>query len=95
MVGSLVGGGGGTALVPVIEPLGQMVQDCFAMPAGATFTEYFLEKNIKVLTTSFMFGEISMNFQELFIGNRRFRACLLVSFYSISIFLILMDHKYS
>ena len=49
MVSSLVGGGGGTALVLGIELLGQMVQDCFAMAAGATFTEYFLEKNIKVL----------------------------------------------
>ena len=64
------------------------------MPAGATFTEFFIEKNVKVFLTTVMFGGITLLFKKLFIGNKQFWSCVWVSCFSISIFMVLNDHIY-
>lgn len=82
------------ALAPLVTPMVQTAQSFFAMPAGASFTEFFIEKNIKVFISTFMFGGIAVHFQGLFFGDKRFLSCILVSFFSVSIFLVLNDHIY-
>lgn len=79
------------ALVPFVET---MVQSFFVMPSGASFTVHFVEKNVKVLLASFMFGGINLRFKALFVGEKRFLACIWVSCFTISILVVLTDHCY-
>lgn len=88
----LIGGEIVEAVAPLVEPMAQTVQGFFAM--GASFTEFFIEKNIKVFIATFMFGGITVHFQGLFLGDKKFWSYVLVSSFSISIFLILGDHIY-
>ena len=41
-----------------------------------------------------MFGGITAHFQGLFLGDKKFWSCVLVSGFSISIFVVLNDHIY-
>lgn len=82
------------ALVPLLEPMVQTIQGFFSMPAGATFTEFFIEKNVKVFLATVMFGGITLRFKKLFIGNKQFWSCVWVSCLSVSIFMVLNDHIY-
>lgn len=82
------------ALVPLVEPMVQTVQGFFAMPAGASLTEFFLAKNIKVFIATFMFGGITLKFKTLFFGEEKFWSCILVSCLSVSIYIVLQDKYY-
>ena len=93
-VGGVLGGDVMGALVPLVEPMVQTVQGFFAMPAGASLTEFFIEKNVKVFLATFMFGGITLRFKKLFIGNKQFWSCVWVSCLSVSIFMVLNDHIY-
>lgn len=64
------------------------------MPSGASFTGVFIEKNIKVFMSTFMFGGITVHFRGLFLGDKKFWSCVLVSSFSISLFVVLNDHKF-
>ena len=82
------------ALVPLVEPMVQTVQGFFAMPAGASLTEFFLAKNIKVFIATFMFGGITLKFKTLFFEEEKFWSCILVSCLSVSLYIVLQDRYY-
>lgn len=92
--GSGLIGGGGEALLPLVEPMVQTAQSFFAMPAGCSFTVHFVEKNLKILTASFLFGGITLHFKGLFVEEKQFFACVWVSCFTISILVVLNDHSY-
>ena len=58
---------------------------------GVSISVAFLEKNIKVFSCT---GGLSIHFKPLFQNNNKVVSALWVSFFSISIFLVLNDHKY-
>ena len=72
-----------------------MVHGFFATPRGVSIAAGFLEKNIKVVTCSLLFGGCYVQFVLFFKkDSQKLRSLFFCSLYDISIFLILNDHKF-
>lgn len=73
--------------------VGHCHQGFLASPPGVSISVGFLEKNIKVFSCTLLLGGLSIHFKPLFQNNNKVVSALWVSFFSISIFLVLNDYK--
>ena len=84
-----------TPIVPFLDSIVFTVQGFFATPRDVSVAAGFLEKNIKVLSCTLLFGGMCSNFLLFFQeDNQRVRSFFYCSLFGISIFIIFNDHKF-
>ena len=82
-------------LVPFLDSIVYTMQGFFATPRGVSVAASFLEKNVKVLSCTLLFGGICSNFLLFFQeDDQRVQSLIYCSLFGISVYIILNDHKF-
>ena len=82
-------------LVPFLDSIVYTMQGFFATPRGVSVAASFLEKNVKVLSCTLLFGGICSNFLLFFQeDDRRVQSLIYCSLFGISVYIILNNHKF-
>ena len=81
--------------MPFLDSIVYTMQGFFATPRGVSVAASFLEKNVKVLSCTLLFGGICSNFLLFFQeDDRRVQSLIYCSLFGISVYIILNDHKF-
>ena len=87
-------GGDISSLIPLAQPIVDVSQSFFSTPSGVSMSVSFLEKTLKVVSCTFLFGSCTIKFKLIFTSKNKVFCCVLISFLGSFIYFILNDHQY-
>lgn len=87
-------GGNISSLIPLAQPIVDVSQSFFSTPKGVSMSVSFLEKTLKVVSCTFLFGSLTIQFKLIFTSKNKVFCCVLISFLGSFIYCILNDHQY-
>lgn len=87
-------GGDMSSLIPLAQPIVDVSQSFFSTPSGVSMSVSFLEKTLKVVSCTFLFGSCTIQFKLIFTSKNKVFCCVLISFLGSFIYFILNDHQY-
>lgn len=83
------------AFQPIFGSISDLIKGFFATPKNVMFVEGFLERTIKVVAGSFLFGGFYIQFLLIFQkGGKRRMAFLYCCLFGFSVYIIFSDHRF-